>query len=218
MKWRQYGRNGVLVEFADKPDERANRKSRALVEALTRKPPARLLEFVPGYMTLLLEFDLSGGERLETLAAEAIHFLRGAVHGKVSEGPIKTIPVKYDGRDLERVAAHNGIEVGQVIALHSELTYKVYLLGFSPGFPYLSGLHHRLQTPRLDTPRPRVPAGSVAIGGHHTGIYSVDSPGGWNIIGHTQVKIFNLAQAIPAQPENAFFLKPGDQVRFVPTA
>jgi KipI family sensor histidine kinase inhibitor len=93
--------------------------------------------------------------------------------------------------------------------------YKVYQLGFAPGFPYLGELHHKLCTPRLESPRTHVPAGSVAIGGKHTGIYSVDSPGGWNLIGNTDVKIFDPAKATPEHDEDAFYLKPGDQVQFV---
>jgi KipI family sensor histidine kinase inhibitor len=216
MKWRQYGRNGVLIEFAEKPDEWAFHKSRTMVEALTRKPPVRLVEFVPGFTTILLEFDLGKGDRLDALASETIHFLEGAVRSKPVVGPLRTISVKYNGPDLERVAQHNRITVAQVIKYHCEPKYKVYLLGFSPGFPYLAGLHHKLETPRLETPRPRIRAGSVAIGGKHTGIYSIDSPGGWNIIGHTEVKIFDRAKLAPGQEEGAFFLKPGDEVRFTP--
>jgi KipI family sensor histidine kinase inhibitor len=94
----------------------------------------------------------------------------------------------------------------------------VHLLGFSPGFPYLGDLHHKLYTPRLVSPRARVPAGSVAVGGRHTGIYTVESPGGWNLIGRTQVPVFNANSRTTGAEEDAFLLKPGDQVKFVPTA
>jgi inhibitor of KinA len=218
MKWRQYGRNGVLIEFANKPDEWAYHKGRAFAEALFRSPPPLLVEFVPGYTNILLEFDLSRGKSLEALATETIDLLAGAARNKVPEGPIRTIAVIYDGGDLERVAAHNRISVEQVITFHSRAIYRVHLLGFSPGFPYLGELHHKLHTPRRATPRPRVPAGSVAIGGHHTGIYTVDSPGGWNIIGRTDVRIFDPAKATTDRPEDAFLLKPGDRVQFVPAA
>ena len=216
MRWRQYGRNGVLIEFAEKPDEWAYHKSRAISEALALKPPTRLLEFVPGYTTVLLEFDLAGEASLEALAAEVIDMLTHSARNKITEGPVKSIPIIYDGSDLQRVAAHNRITVEQAVAFHSGTVYKVHLLGFSPGFPYLGELHHRLHTPRLATPRQKVPAGSVAIGGHHTGIYSIDSPGGWNIVGRTEIKIFDPGKAVTANPEEAFFLTPGDRVRFVP--
>ena len=214
MNWRPYGRNGALLEFAEKPGEWAFHKARAMSDALARKPPLQLVEFVPGYTTILLEFDLSGGESLEKLASETIHFLSGMVRKKSTLGPLRTIPVRYDGADLERVAAHNRITVEQVIRYHTEPTYKVYLLGFSPGFPYLGELHHKLHTPRLESPRTKVPAGSVALGGSQAGIYTVDSPGGWNIIGHTDMKIFDLSRALAGSEEDAFHLKPGDQVCF----
>jgi KipI family sensor histidine kinase inhibitor len=104
-------------------------------------------------------------------------------------------------------------EVGE---LHSATLYKVYLLGFAPGFPYLGDLDPRLHTPRLAAPRPRVAAGSVAIGGEHTGIYSVDSPGGWNIIGRTTARLFDPARTGEDERE-MFLLRPGDRVKFVPT-
>src|SRR5688572_14330223 len=129
MKWRQYGRNGVLIEFAERPDDWAFHKSRTMAEALARKPPVRLIEFVPGFTTILLEFDLGKGDRLEALARETIHFLEGTVRSKAPVGPLRTIPVKYNGPDLERVARHNHITVAQVIKYHCEPKYKVYLLG-----------------------------------------------------------------------------------------
>ena len=101
-----------------------------------------------------------------------------------------------------------------VAELHSSTLYKVYLLGFSPGFPYLGDLDSRLHTPRLPSPRTRVPAGTVAIGGEHTGIYSVEGPGGWNIIGHTKVKLFDPSSDGPEMS----LLRQGDRVRFVPTS
>ncbi len=216
MKWRQYGRNGVLIEFAEKPGDWAFQKCHTITEALTRKRPPRLVEFVPGYTTVLLEFDLSGDCSIDTVAAEAVQLLTHAVRHRSPPGALKTIPVRYDGPDLERVAKHNRLSIDQVIALHSGATYKVYLLGFSPGFPYLGELHPRLHTPRLDSPRARVAAGSVGIGGNHTGIYSVESPGGWNILGRTDVRIFDPSSAAGPNPEKAFLLAPGDRVRFVP--
>ena len=212
MKWIAYGRNAILVRFAEEPGERAFKKCRALVQALETHAPARVSEFVPGYTSLLVEFELHGTESLREAAEDLMPILRGVVGRKVAPGPLHEIPVVYDGPDLERVAEHNQISREQVIRLHAGPVYQVYLLGFSPGFPYLSGLVPKLQTPRLQSPRTRVPAGSVAIGGDQAGIYTVPSPGGWNIIGRTDVQIFNPADG----SENAFLLKQGDRVRFVP--
>jgi len=217
MKWRPYGRNGLLLDFAEKPDDWAFQKRLRIVEALTAKPPAQLVEFVPGFTNLLLEFAVLGGEPLEELARQTEELIEANTRQKVPLGGVKKIPVKYDGPDLQRVADHNGISVEKVIKFHSETVYKVHLLGFAPGFPYLGELHHKLCTPRLASPRARVAPGSVAIGGQHTGIYTVESPGGWNIIGHAEQKLFDLSLRAPESEERAFFLRPGDQVRFIPS-
>lgn len=212
MKWIPYGENAILVQFAEKPDEWAHRKCRSLVRALEEAAPPTVGEFVPGYTSLLVEFDLRKEEKLSEAADELMVLLRRAISRKVPPGPIKEIPVFYDGIDLERVARHNKITVEQVIKYHSAPVYKVYLLGFAPGFPYLGELHHKLITPRLERPRPRVEPGSVAVGGHQTGVYTVATPGGWNIIGRTEIQIFDAEQP----NEDAFFLKQGDRVRFAP--
>jgi inhibitor of KinA len=216
MNWRPYGRNTVLIDFAEKPDEWAFHKCRAMIQALLEDPPSYLVEFVPGYTTMLLEFATPNSESIEQLANHSIAFLESHALKKLPLGPLHRVPVRYDGPDLQRVAEHNGLTKAQMIEFHSARTYKVYLLGFSPGFPYLGELHHRLRTPRLASPRPRVPAGAVAIGGEHTGIYTVDSPGGWNIIGFTEFKPFDLSKAPTGREEEAFALKVGDQIRFEP--
>src|SRR5206468_3852982 len=142
--------------------------------------------------------------------------LEKSMGAKLRPGPVKEIPIIYDGPDLARVAKAHGLKVEQVQELHAAPIYKVYLLGFSPGFPYLGDLDPRLRTPRLASPRSAVRAGSVAIGGAHTGIYSIDSPGGWNIIGHTPLKLFDPTRATPPDREQQMFLlKPGDRVKFV---
>jgi inhibitor of KinA len=120
------------------------------------------------------------------------------------------IPVVYDGPDLEEVAALHHVAAQRVVELHASAEYTVYFLGFVPGFAYLGGLPDELATPRLEAPRKRVPKGSVAIGGSHTGVYPFETPGGWRIIGRTPLEIFD--------PESAELsrLRIGDQVRFVP--
>src|SRR4051812_28939391 len=104
MNWRAYGRNGVLIDFAEKPDEWALAKRLRIIDALTRKAPPQLIEFVPGFTNVLLEFDLSTGESLERLARQATEFLEVHAREKVPPGPVKTIPMNYDGIDLRRVA------------------------------------------------------------------------------------------------------------------
>ncbi|MCI0745777.1 MAG: 5-oxoprolinase subunit PxpB, partial [Verrucomicrobia subdivision 3 bacterium] len=177
---------------------------------LERDPPAGLREFVPAFTTVLLVFEPDC--RLQEIAPQLLQrFKESATKPIPARKPVE-IPVKYDGPDLDRVAELHSLGREQVIALHSAPVYKVYMLGFSPGFPYLGELDQRLHTPRLSSPRPRVPRGSVAIGGAHTGIYSVESPGGWNIIGHTSTTIFDPSR----DRAEVFLLRQGDQVRFLP--
>jgi inhibitor of KinA len=216
MKWRPYGRNAILIDFAEKPDDWALAKRLRIIDSLETKAPPQMVEFVPGFTNVLLEFDLSIGDTLEALARESILLLEAHARQKIPLGPLKRIPVVYDGPDLQRVADHNALTVEKVIKYHSDAIYKVQLLGFAPGFPYLGELHHKLRTPRLASPRPRVAPGSVGIGGEHTGIYPVASPGGWNILGHTDEKIFDLSRRTADSEEQAFLLRPGDQVKFVP--
>lgn len=123
------------------------------------------------------------------------------------------IPVIYGGvagPDLEAVAGHNGLTPQQVVEAHAAGRYTVYFIGFQPGFPYLGGLDARLHTPRRAEPRLVVPAGSVGIGGSQTGVYPLAAPGGWQLIGRTDIALFTPDQQPPT------FLRPGDQVRFIP--
>jgi inhibitor of KinA len=123
------------------------------------------------------------------------------------------IPVCYGGEygpDIAFVAEHNHVGIDDVIRLHSEHSYPIYMLGFSPGFPFLGGLSEKLHTPRLTSPRTRVPAGSVGIANNQTGIYPIASPGGWQLIGRSPVRLFD-----PERP-NPFLLRAGDTLRFEP--
>jgi len=123
------------------------------------------------------------------------------------------IPVMYGGAagpDLEVVARHSGLTPQQVVAAHAAADYVVYFIGFQPGFPYMAGLDERLHTPRRTEPRVQVPAGSVGIGGSQTGVYPLAAPGGWQLIGQTDIILFNPLSQPPT------FLRPGDSVRFVP--
>ncbi|WP_338562190.1 5-oxoprolinase subunit PxpB [Erwinia sp. E_sp_B04_7] len=123
------------------------------------------------------------------------------------------IPVIYGGKagpDLEEVARHSGLTPQQVVELHASARYVVYFIGFQPGFPYMAGLDDRLHTPRRAEPRVAVPAGSVGIGGSQTGVYPFTAPGGWQLIGLTDISLFSPENQPPS------YLRPGDSVRFVP--
>ena len=212
MKWMHYGPHALLLRFADRLGDETFARGRAIAAALERHPPPGLIEFVPALTSVLLEFDPREVPDVNAVAPDLTVQLERAAKLKLPAAPLHKIPVRYDGPDLERVAQVNRLNVAQVCELHAARIYKVYMLGFAPGFPYLGDLNPRLHTPRLPAPRARVAAESVAIGGEHTGIYSVETPGGWNIIGRTPVKLFD-----PMRENEAMFqLRAGDRVKFVP--
>ena len=194
-------------------DDVAFQRGRAIAQSLEKSPPEGLREYISGYTTVLLIFGDPTVKHQEWDIDAAVKQLEQATRGKNEVADLKEIPTTYDGTDLKRVAEHNSLSTDEVIQIHSGTIYKVYMLGFAPGFPYLGGLDSRLHTPRLEQPRTKVPAGSVAIGGEHTGIYSIPNPGGWNLIGRTEVDLFDLERG---DNQEAFYLRPGDQVKFVP--
>mgnify|MGYP001023460165 FL=1 len=187
---------------------------RSLLDHLSQHPLPGLVEATPGCTTLLLEFE--PGRRPDPAVLSVV--LQGVARSARSHVPptrVIEVPVVYDGVDLEAVASRAKLTVGRVIELHTAPTYQVRLMGFCPGFPYLMGLDRRLHTPRLATPRPRVPAGSVAIGGEYTGIYPVSTAGGWNLIGRTSLPLLDAEAATRGSAE-AFRFQVTDAVRFVP--
>lgn len=217
IDWVRYGPHALLLRFAAGVGPEGFDLGRAIAAELRRNPPAGLVECVPGFTTLLLRFEPGQAGNLSWLGRHVVDQLSGITPAAAAEAPLKELPVRYDGEDLEPLAREKNLSIAELIRLHSEPVYRVYLLGFSPGFPYLGELHPALHTPRRATPRPKVAAGSVAIGGEHTGIYSVDSPGGWHVVGHTPVCLFDHERvAADTEPDKVFFLKPGDRVRFVP--
>jgi KipI family sensor histidine kinase inhibitor len=202
--------HSILVLFGEEICAETHDKIRRLMARFSAGHP--FLNLHPAYSTLLLRFDprTTDPRRVEDTIRSALEDLES-----VALPPPRTveIPVRYGGEfgpDLEDVARSNGIDTAEVIRIHSSADYVVNFLGFAPGFPYLSGLPASIATPRLSTPRKRVPAGSVAIGGNHTGIYPVASPGGWRIIGHTPIELFRTGR------EPLSLLEMGDHVRFIP--
>lgn len=181
---------------------------------MEQNAPVGLVEMTPGFTSLLLEFKPRYRPDPAALLREIRQAPLRAPEVDSRNRPTE-IPVVYDGPDLGRVAQGTGLNVSEVVRLHAGTTYLVQILGFAPGFPYLSGLDRRLHVPRLATPRPRIPAGSVAIGGEHTGIYPVATAGGWNLLGRTSFSLMDPALAAQGLA-TAFRLKPGDWVRFIP--
>jgi KipI family sensor histidine kinase inhibitor len=188
----------LLVYTADVP---------GLLRALEVAALPAVINLHPAYESLLIVF-----EPLACDHAELESQVRDISHAPppVAARRMVEIPVRYDGTDLRDVAALHGITTDRVIELHSSSEYAVAFLGFMPGFAYLTGLPDELATPRLDTPRRRVEAGSVGIAGRQTGVYPFSSPGGWRLIGQTTLEMFRVDRTEPS------LLRTGDRVRFKP--
>jgi KipI family sensor histidine kinase inhibitor len=200
VRLRPAGERGLLVEVEDL--ETVHR----LHAALRELDPPGVVELVPGYRTVLIVADPAHAGVLDDLAARLPELElppAEAVAGETVE-----IPVSYDGEDLPEVASLTGLEPEEVVRRHTAPEYTVAFLGFSPGFPYLVGLDPALEVPRRDTPRTSIPAGSVGLAGNQTGIYPTASPGGWQLIGHTEVTLFDPTRDPPA------LLAPGTRLRF----
>jgi len=213
MEWsaERYGPQAWLVRFGRELSVETMARALAVSRELETNPPEGLREFTMGYASVLLEFAAETANRGDAAAArlgEIIETLR-SVPLNADAGRLVEIPVVYDGEDLLDVARRTGLEADELIARHSGRDYRVWLLGFAPGFPYLGVLDKALHLPRRDTPRPRIAAGSVAIAGAQTGVYPSESAGGWHIIGRTPATLFDPEAADP------FLLHPGDTVRFV---
>ena len=202
----------MLVVFGDTIAPELHEQVIALFHALRARRDARIRNLHPGYASLLIDFDPLQLSHDELTAV--IEQLPGELAGIGDEvARAVTLPVCYStefGPDLLEVAQHANLSVNEIVRLHSSPVYLVYFLGFSPGFAYLGGLPEVLHAPRLATPRQSVVAGSVGIAGSQTGIYPVDSPGGWRIIGRTPTRMFDPGVIPPTT------LQPGDRVRISP--
>jgi KipI family sensor histidine kinase inhibitor len=204
------GEAAITVEFGDEISPELHRQVRAFALAIEQDPPPGLLELMPTYRSVTVQFDASHPEadqmELRLREAEA-----SSTSIEVRPGKLHVMPVHYggeDGPDLDDVARLHDLTADQAIDLHSNREYVVYCVGFSPGFAYLGGLPAELHTPRLGTPRKLVPAGTVGIGGQQTGVYPVPTPGGWRLLGRTNFTLFDV-NAEPPCP-----LKVGDRVLF----
>ena len=200
MNLRPAGERGLLVELESL--ELVHR----LYAALRALDPPGVVELVPAYRTLLVVAEPGRPDALEELAAE-LPRLELPPAEAVAGDPVE-VPVRYDGEDLDEVARLTGLDADEVVRRHTAPEYTVAFLGFSPGFPYLVGLDPALRVPRRDTPRTAIPAGSVGLAGDQTGIYPPASPGGWRLIGRTEVTLFAPGRDPPA------LLAPGSRLRF----
>lgn len=205
------GDGAVCVEFGQQIDDAVNARVNGLYQKLFSHPIAGVTESIPTFRSLLVCYDplrIRYGKLIRLLkkyAADIPDVVEGEKH-------VVEIPVCYEAEyapDMGHVTSHTGLSAEEVIALHCGRDYRIHMLGFLPGFPYLGGMDERLATPRLKSPRTRIEAGSVGIGGSQTGIYPLPSPGGWQLIGRTPLKLYD------PQRDKPVLYKAGDYIRFV---
>jgi inhibitor of KinA len=204
------GDNAVRMRFGNAISEETNVHIRKIALLLEKEKIKGIIEWTPTYTSISVYYNSLVIDYKE-LCKILKKLQSRAETEKLPPAREIVVPTCYGGKfgpDLENVATTNNLTVEEVISIHSKPLYLVYMLGFSPGFPYLGGMDKHIATPRLATPRLKIEAGSVGIADVQTGIYSIDSPGGWQIIGKTPLKLFDVAG------ENPFLLQAGDTLRF----
>jgi inhibitor of KinA len=213
------GDSALTVTFGSSIDEEVNLKVLSLFRLVKQQGCVEILDVIPAYASLTLVYDFY--RVYSNIKSSPFTYMSDKVE-KLIEGlqvqnlpapKVVEIPVCYDpsfGTDLREMAKNKQVSIEEIVQIHTSTTYHVYMLGFLPGFSYMGKLDDRIATPRKAVPDLNIPAGSIGIAGEQTGIYPLDSPGGWNIIGRTPLKMFNLNAVSPC------LLQPGDKVRFQP--
>ncbi len=206
------GDSSLLIVFEQTIRPEVNRRIAAVVKLIRQQQIEGIVDMIPTYCALLINYNplvISYSEIYRRISSIVrMDTQVDSLHRRIYE-----IPVVYGGEygpDLGSIAAHAGLSEEEVVSLHSSRDYLIYMLGFLPGFTYLGGLDERLHTPRLANPRVRIPAGSVGIGGSQTGIYPLDSPGGWQLMGMTPVRTYDPGR------EKPILVEAGDYIRFLP--
>ncbi len=206
------GDSSLLIQFGDEISPHINARISAVVKLLKNCQIEGVVDLIPSYTALLINYNplvIHYGD----LKKRVEEILKMDVKGDASAKKVVEIPVLYGGDagpDLKNIAEHAGLTEQEVIDIHSSRDYLIYMLGFLPGFCYLGGLDERIHTPRLANPRLKIREGSVGIGGNATGIYPMDSPGGWQLMGLTPVKTFDPSREVP------ILLNAGEYIRFIP--
>ena len=207
------GDRAISIDFGQVIDPKINRHIRQTIERINALQLEGIIELVPTYCALLVEYDAmqySYSEICNIIEPTLDEGMTDTTNELVTVVEVPTVYGGEFGPDLSFVASHNHLSEAEVISIHSGTDYLVYMLGFIPGFTYLGGMDPRIATPRLSSPRTLIPAGSVGIAGEQTGTYPSDSPGGWQIIGRTPVTMYDMSKA------QAALLNAGDYVRYVP--
>ena len=217
---RPLGESAVIVEFGNVLSDELNDRSIALAEALKSNPFIGFVEACPSYSSTTVYYDLVSVRRSFPEFATAFSVVESFVEMAVlkltvrpfENLPIFDVPVDFSSRhglDLESVAVSSGLSVSNVIEIFISRVYRVYMVGFLPGFAYMGEVDERIRRPRRAQPRVKVPKGSVGIAGSQTGVYPLETPGGWHILGYTETEFFLPEKDPPS------LLKPGDRVRFI---
>jgi KipI family sensor histidine kinase inhibitor len=212
MKVKVVGEGALMLCLGDTANEQVLARVQAATSAIERALGDDLVDLVPSYASVLILYDPLRRGHLE-MARRVRRTVAELDNAGLSEGRTVTLPVLYSaesGADLEALADRAGLSIDEVIALHTRVAYRVYAIGFAPGFAYLGQVDERIAAPRLATPRTRVPRGSVAIADRQTAVYPADSPGGWNLIGRCPLPMFDPGRE-PAMPVSV-----GDRVQFEP--
>lgn len=207
------GDRAISIDFGQVIDPTINRHIRQTIERIKELQLDGIIELVPTYCALLVEYDAmlySYSEICNIIEPTLEEGMTNTTNELVTVVEVPTVYGGEFGPDLSFVASHNHLSEDEVISIHSGTDYLVYMLGFIPGFTYLGGMDPRIATPRLSSPRTLIPAGSVGIAGAQTGTYPSDSPGGWQIIGRTPVTMYDMSK------KQAALLSAGDYVRYVP--
>jgi KipI family sensor histidine kinase inhibitor len=207
------GDSAILVTLGHSVERGINQRVHALATAVRNAGIGGVTDVVPAYASLAVHYDPSAVDA-EQMRSRLQDVLNAPLPDDIEtmDGTLVTIPVRYDGADLLTVADATGLTPEEVIARHSAVEYYAYMMGFAPGFAYLGDLDAALRLPRREVPRTRVPRGSVAIAGSQTAVYPHETPGGWHLIGTTDLLLFDPQRDPPA------LLRAGDRVRFEPIA
>ena len=210
VRYLTFGDRGLVVEFGNEISPEISAKVRGLYLAVESSNVPGIISMIPTYRSLMVEYapDVI---RYQEMVAALTELENKLGELKLPDPNVFVVPTLYGGEagpDMQTVMEKNGLSEEQVVSIHSGKNYLVYMLGFTPGFSYLGGMDKRIETPRLATPRVKIKGGSVGIAGSQTGIYSIDSPGGWQLIGHSPIKIYDPNR------EKPILHKAGDYMRF----
>jgi KipI family sensor histidine kinase inhibitor len=210
MRLQLSGDRGILITLGHGIDPETNGKVTTLSAAISKEHTIGIEDLIPSYNQLMIQYDPLMAD-YDSLCRTIRLLESNCGTMTMDDAEILHIPVLYGGdkgKDLSFVTAHNSLTEEEVIEIHTATAYLIYMIGFTPGFPYLGGLSEKIRTPRLSEPRQKIEAGSVGIADNQTGIYPIDSPGGWRIIGHTPLNLFDWNKKPPA------LFKPGQYIRF----